>query len=252
MAEIIDYKDKVKRYFLPERREFISMLPPVVGMAFIISFKEWGGETFDVAAGLANFALALLIVAVSFFTFDAGQRLLGLTINYRLRFKVWTFGLLFGLVICFLTNGSVWVLLPSGFLVEHLTGHRLGWFRYGINIFGQGIMALGGPVASIVLIILIKLFSFALPAAFVDKAVLFNVVFAITQMLPIPPLAGSKAYFGSKMTYAFSMPVIVSALLLLAIDIPLFISIGGAILIGLILWILYYAFFEQNVWSGPG
>src|SRR3989344_4537936 len=209
MAEIIDYKDKVKRYFLPERREFISMLPPVVGMAFIISFKEWGGETFDVAAGLANFALALLIVAVSFFTFDAGQRLLGLTINYRLRFKVWTFGLLFGLVICFLTNGSVWVLLPSGFLVEHLTGHRLGWFRYGINVFGQGIMALGGPVASIVLIILIKLFSFA-------------------------------------------MPVIVSALLLLAIDIPLFISIGGAILIGLILWILYYAFFEQNVWSGPG
>src|SRR3989344_5688132 len=203
MAEIIDYKDKVKRYFLPERREFISMLPPVVGMAFIISFKEWGGETFDVAAGLANFALALLIVAVSFFTFDAGQR-------------------------------------------------RLGWFRYGINVFGQGIMALGGPVASIVLIILIKLFSFALPAAFVDKAVLFNVVFAITQMLPITPLAGSKAYFGSKMTYAFSMPVIVSALLLLALDIPLFISIGGAILIGLILWILYYAFFEQNVWSGPG
>lgn len=252
MAELIDYMDKLKRYFLPERREFLSMLPPVVAMAFIISFKEWGGEQFDASAGLVNFVRALVIVLISFLVFDAGQRLWGLGVGFRLRFKVWPIGILLGLVVCFLTNGSLWLLLPSGFLVEHLPGHRLGFFRYGINLFPQALMALAGVFACIILIMLVKIFSFVLPAAFVEKTVLFNVVFAITQLVPIPPLAGSKIYFGSRMLYAFWMPAAVAMLVLLSLDIPVFISIGASILVALVLWFFYYILFEQYSWRGGG
>ncbi len=252
MAELVDFKDKLKRYFLPDRKELFSMLPAILVAAFIISFKEWGAEQFDWGIGLVNFARAVVIVSLSFFIFDAGQRLFGLSINYRLRYKVWTIGLLIGLVVCVITNGNIWLILPSGFLVEHLTGYRLGWFRYGINVFGQGIMSLGGPIACILLIIIIKLFSFALPATFVDKAILFNVIFAAMSMLPIPPLAGSKVYFGSRMLYAFSMPAIIGVLILLSLNISILLSVGLSIIIGVVLWISYYLLFEQTAWRGPG
>ena len=252
MAEIVDYKDKFRRYFFPETKEILGMLAAIVVVAFIISFKEWGDEQFDAAVGLMNFLRALLIVGISFVAFDFGQRAWGLGVNYRLRYKVWPFGLLIGLIACFLTNGNIWVILPAGFLIEHLSAHRLGWFRYGINFFGQGVMSLGGPIACILLIIILKIFSFTLPAAFVEKAVIFNVVFVITQMLPIPPMAGSKIYFGSRMMYAFTVPAIVAALILLSLDIPIWISAIGSIVIGVALWIAYYIVFEQYAWQGPG
>ena len=253
MAEIIDFKDKVSRYYRPSGQEILGMLVAIVVVAFIISFRDWGqGETFDLAFGLLNFVEALVIVALSFVVFDAGQRLWGLTINYRLRYKVWSVGLLIGLLVCFLTNGSIWLILPSGFLIEHLTAYRLGWFRYGINMYGQGVMALGGPVACLLLMIIIKMFSFALPSLFVQKAIFFNFILVLTTMLPIPPLVGSKVYFGSKMLYAFSMPAIISAAILLVLDINIFLAAFLAIFIGAILWITYYAVFEQFVWKGPG
>ncbi len=251
MAEIIDFKDKVRRYYKPSGKEMLGMVIAILTVAFIISFREWGGETFNLAVGLSNFLLSILIVGVSFLAFDAGQRLWGLAINYRINYRVFSFGLILGVIVCFLTNGKIWVILPSGFLIEHLTAHRLGWFRYGINLYGQGLVALGGPIASIFLIILLKIFGFLLPAAFAEKAILFNVVFAITQMIPIPPLAGSKTYFGSKMTYAFNMPAIVACLILLSLDIPILLSLLLAFLIGVMLWISYYIFFEQNLWKGP-
>ncbi|HLD86881.1 MAG TPA: hypothetical protein VJB12_02355 [Candidatus Nanoarchaeia archaeon] len=250
MAELVDYKDKLKRYFWPESKEALSIAVAIVVIAFIISFKEWGDEMFDAQVGLLNFLRAIFIVGISFIAYETGTRMMGLYFGYRAKYRLFPFGLLFGLIACFLANGSIWILLPAGFAVEHLTAHRLGWFRYGINVFGQGMMALGGPIACIALIIIIKIFSFALPAAFVDKAILFNTVFVITQMLPIPPLAGSKVYFGSRLLYAFTMPAIVAAIILLSLDIPIILSVGASIVIGVILWILYYAFFEQNTWKG--
>ncbi len=253
MAEIIDYKDKFKRYFWPTKEESLGMAIAVIVVAFIISFREWGsGSVFDFGVGVLNFAEAIVIVGMSFWVFDAGQRLWGLAVNYRLRYKVWSMGLLFGLIVCFITNGSLWLILPSGFLVEHLTAYRLGWFRYGINMYGQGLMALGGPIACLILMIALKVFSFALPAAFVEKALMFNFIFVLTSMVPFPPLAGSKTYFGSKMVYAFTMPAIVSAAVLLILDINIFLSAFLAILIGICLWLAYYFLFEVNAWKGPG
>jgi hypothetical protein len=253
MAEIIDFKDKFNRYFWATKEEYFAMLIAVLAVAFIISFKDWGsGNVFNFAEGLLNYAESIVIVGMSFWVFDAGQRMWGLAINYRLRYKIWSMGILFGLIVCFITNGSLWLILPSGFLIEHLTAYRLGWFRYGINMFGQGLMALGGPIACLLLIIVIKIFAFVLPATFVEKAVFFNFVYIITSMIPFPPLVGSKTYFGSRMAYAFTMPAIVSAAILLVLDINIFLSAFLAIVIGVSLWLTYYYVFEQHAWQGPG
>ena len=80
---------------------------------------------------------------------------------------------------------------------------------------------------------------------------MFNVIFVITNMLPIPAFDGGKIYFGSRMLYAFVMPAIVASMVMMMIDIPVVIALIISFLVGIALWITYYISFENKVWAGP-
>ena len=251
MAEIVDLFDKIKRYYKFTPYELRGLIIAILVVAFIISFKEWGTNTFDLKIGLFNLFNAILIVALSILIHDAGQRIWGLAIGYRIEYKMWTFGLLFALVIAFLSNGSLWLIVPSGFMIHHLAGHRLGFFRYGLNYFGQAMVALAGPLFTLMLIILLKVLNAFSPNPLIHKAIIFNVVYAITSLLPIPPLDGSKIYFGSRMLYAFVLPAMVVATILMIVNIPIFFALVLSFLVGITLWLTYYITFERKVWIGP-
>ena len=251
MAEIVDFLDRVKKFYKFTHHEVIGLLISIIALAFIISFKEWGGTSFDFGAGMFNLFNAVLIVALSILVHDAGKRLWGLAVGYRIEFKMWTFGLIAALVIAFLTNGSLWLIVPGGFMLHHLAGHRLGWFRYGVNYFGQAMVALAGPLFTLMLIILLKVLYAFSPNPLIQKAIIFNVIFAITSMLPIPPLDGSKIYFGSRMLYAFVLPAVIIATILMIVNIPVFFSLVMSLLIGVGLWLVYYISFERKAWTGP-
>lgn len=251
MAEIVDLRDKIKRYYKFTNHELIGLIISMLIIAFIISFKEWGAASFDFEAGVFNLFNSILIVALSILVHDAGQRLWGLAIGYRIEFKMWSFGLLFGLIIVFLSNGNFWLIVPSGFVLHHLAGHRLGWFRYGINYFGQAMVALAGPLFTLMLIILLKVLTVFSPSALIEKAIMFNVVYLITGMLPIPPLDGSKIFFGSRMMYAFVLPALVAATILMIVNVQILLSLSLSLLVGVVLWLVYYISFERNAWKGP-
>ena len=172
MAEVIDFLDKIKRYYKFTPYELRGLMISILAIAFIISFKEWGTTSFDFRVGLYNLFNAVLIGALSILVHDAGQRLWALAIGYRLEFKMWSFGLLVALVIAFISNGNFWLIVPSGFLMHHLAGHRLGWFRYGINYFGQAMVALAGPLFSLMLIIFLKALYVFYPNPLVQKAII--------------------------------------------------------------------------------
>lgn len=251
MGELIDLLDKIKRYYKFTLHELRGLIIAVIVIAFIISFKEWGTATFDFKAGIYNFFNAILIVALSILIHDAGQRIWGLAIGYRIEFKMWSFGLLAALIIAFISNGNLWLIIPGGFMLHHLAGHRLGWFRYGINYFGQAMVALAGPLFTLMLIILLKILSVFSTNLLVEKAIMFNVVYAITSLLPIPPLDGSKIYFGSRMLYAFALPAIAVATILMVVNAPIFFSLVLSFLVGIVLWLTYYISFERKAWTGP-
>lgn len=251
MGELIDLKDKIRKYYKFNPYELRGLAISILVIAFIISFRDWGINRFDLAIGFYNLFNSILIVALSVLVHDAGQRIWGLAIGYRIEFKMWAYGLIFALIVAFLTNGRLWFIIPAGFMLHHLSGHRLGWFRYGINYFGQAMVALAGPLFSLMLIIILKiLYSFS-PNPLIQKTIIFNVVYAITSLLPIPPLDGSKIYFGSRMLYAFSLPALFVATILMIINIPIFFALVLSLLVGIILWITYYISFERKIWSGP-
>ncbi len=251
MGEIVDLVDKTKRYFKFTPNEVSSTVVTILVIAFIISFKEWGGTEPSLSIGARNLFNAILIVTVSFLVHLSVQRIAALQAGYRAEYRLFTFGLLFGVIIAFVTNGRVWLLLPGGILIHHMAGHRLGWWRYGLNYFGQGMIALMGPIASMLLALFFRMMSGFSSSPLIHKAILFNVAFAIYTMLPIPPLDGSRTFWGSRLAYVFSYLSIIGAALLLLSKLPGWIVIFGALLIGAIGWLAYYVFFERINYKGP-
>lgn len=247
----MDYIDKVKRHYKYTPYEIRGLAVSILVIAFIISFKEWGATKFNLETGLYNLFNSILIAGLSILVHDMGQRLWGLVIGYRVEFKMWTFGLILALVAAFLSNGNLWIIVPAGFMIHHLAGPRLGWFRYGINYFGQAMIALAGPLFSLMLIILFKVLGVFSSNILIEKAMIFNIIYAITSLLPIPPLDGSKIYFGSRMLYAFSLPAMAVSTILMVTDVPIFLAMVISLLVGITLWLVYYISFENRAYLGP-
>lgn len=252
MAELTDMKDKIRKYYKFTPYEARGLTIAIIVVGFIISFKEWGADKFSFSVGLFNLFNAILIAALSIMIHDAGQRIWGLAIGYRIEFRMWTFGLVVAVAIAFISRGNIWLIVPGGFMLHHLAGHRLGWFRYGVNYFGQAMIALAGPLFTLMLIIMLKGISAFFPGnLLMEKAIMFNVVYLITNMLPVPPLDGSKIFFGSRMLYAFVLPAMIIVAVLMIVKIHLFFALVLSALAGVILWLVYYISFERKAWKGP-
>src|SRR3989338_8649503 len=120
MGASVDMIDKIKKYYKFNPSELRGFLISVIILSFIISFKEWGKEEFSLIAGLFNWFNAALIVVLVFIVFTSAQRIAGLTIGYAAEYKMWTTGLLIGLLFAFVSKGKIWVLLPGGIIIHHL------------------------------------------------------------------------------------------------------------------------------------
>ena len=250
MGDLVDLRDKIKRYFKFTPLEIRSLIITIIVLSFIISFAEWGyGNIFSLRIGLVNWFNAILIVALSMLVHISVQRIWSLGTGYRLEWKMWSFGLLFGLIIAFLTNGLFWVILPGGIIVHHMAGHRLGWFRYGINYWAIGLIAVTGTIGTIFLAAFFKAIGGFVVSSLIQKVITFNIVYALYSIIPIPPLDGSRTFYGSRMLYAFSSAFIIAAALLLKSSMGVGIAILSSFFIGIVLWLLYYIFFENKAWK---
>ena len=250
MAEVVDLADKIKRYFMFTPLEIRSLIIAVLITAFVFSFREWGyGDNFSLRIGAFNYFNAILIVGLSFLVHISIQRIWSLGIGYRQEWKMWTFGLLLSLIMVFLTNGAIWLILPGGFFVHHLAGHRLGWFRYDINYWALGLIAVTGTFATIFFAALFKALGVFVANSLIEKFITFNIAYALYSLIPLPPLDGSRTFYGSRMLYAFSTSFILAAAILLSSSIGVGIALLSSFFIGVVLWVLYYIFFENAAWG---
>ena len=252
MAAVADMIGKIKRYYRCTKSEIIGYIVSIIILSFIVSFAEWGkGAEIDLLAGLFNWFNAALLFTLIFIIVNFAQKIAGLSVGYNVEYKVWTTGLLIGLLFAFVSRGRIWLLVPGGILLHHLAGHRLGHFRYGLGYFAQGMISVAGTIALITLAALFKIINSFLVSTLLDKIILICVVMAIYDILPIPPLTGSKLFFGSRLVYVFLGSAIIVAGILLLLDISVLMAILGSIIIGVIIWLLYYLFFEEKIWRGP-
>ncbi len=250
MGSIVDMRAKIKKYYKFTRSELIGFIASILALSFIISFREWGATEFNLLVGLFNWLNAALIVTLVFIVYNAAQRIAGLSAGFNAEYKMWATGLLMGLIVAFASKGRIWVLLPGGLLLHHLAGHRIGHYRYDINYYEQGMISVAGTISLITIAALFKIINVNIHNSLLNKLIVFCVVLAIYDILPIPPLTGSKLFFGGRLTYIFLATTIIIAGILLLLDINVMLAVFGSIAIGIICWFLYYIFFEHKAWAG--
>ncbi|MBI2545608.1 hypothetical protein HYV81_00310 [Candidatus Woesearchaeota archaeon] len=254
---ISDTIDKVKRYYRFSHNELVAIIIMILAAAFIVSFKRWGDDSFDFLIGIKNFIKALLIMAAIILTHVSGQRIAALHSGFRAEHKLWWFGIVLGLILVLVSNGNVWFLGFSGVFIHHMTVHRLGYFRYGTNTLAFSLTSLAGPLSVIFLGTLVKtldLYVFA-GMPFVNHALINEFfflcwVYAAYNLLPIPPLDGSRIFFQSRLMYVF----IAGSVTGYAALVKFFgvFSYIYALLIGAGFWLVYYIVFEKDAWEGFG
>lgn len=244
------YIDTVKRYFRFSKEELKSLAIVAVVFAFIFSYNEWGGETFDFFAGIKNFFLALIIVSIGLLVHETGQRLAAIKVGFKTEVKIWWYGIIAGLILVILSRGKLMLFAATGMWIHHMAVHRLGYFRYGPNILPFGVIALMGPIANIIAATLVKflqvnLHLIPMDSVFAQKFFFFNWLFAVLCLLPIPPLDGSRLLFYSRLTYAFVFGSIAGYIILYSIGIYSYIL---ALLIGGAVWLGFYLLYESKWW----
>lgn len=241
MSEMMKHRTfgkTIKKFFSFDKREINAILIGAFILAFIVSFRDWGVIEFSFDAGLKNYINAFLIILLSLLTHISAQKIIGLRLGFKVIYKLWGLGLLVALLVCFISNGVLWLILPGGIIIQHLAVHRLGYFRYGTNLYAFGITSAAGPFSNLFLAMLFKVLYGIAPTPLLWKAMVVNIWFACVTFLPIPPLDGSHMIYFSRLIYFFLyVTIFLSSIFLLYMN-PLA-ALALAMVLGAILWFFY-------------
>jgi len=244
------YWDKVRRYFWFSKEEFKGILLVVLVFGFVFSMQDWFGKGVALPEIVRSIGIGLVIAAVSVFVMEAGHRFAALYIGFKVETKIWWYGLMITLILGILSGGRLVWLGATGIWIHHLAVHRLGAFRYGPNTEPFAWIAAAGPLANIILATVVKNIELYVPViqanpVIAQKIFFFNWLLAGLNLLPIPPLAGSRLFFYSRLWYAFIAGSVIGYLFLTAFQIYSYIF---ALAIGGLAWLVFYIFFER-VWG---
>lgn len=246
MEGFANYKDKIKRYFTFSHGELNNLIITVLVIGFIISFKDWvitpdGG--LNTLLTIRNIINGILVAALVLLIHESAHRLWAIGIGFRVEAKLWWPGLIAGIILTFATRGWVWFIIAPAIFIHHLPVHRLGRFRHGLNMFANGMICLAGVVATIAFAFVVKILLVYAPAnILLLKTLHVSLWFAVINMLPIPPLDGSRIFYmpGGPLIYAYSFFTVLGLAIFLAIPITevwmiLLLLLGGTI-VGILGW----------------
>ncbi|MBW2967463.1 hypothetical protein KY362_03170 [Candidatus Woesearchaeota archaeon] len=240
-----NYVSKMKTYEKPEASEWRGLIITVVLLGFIFSFRDWGVETFDVAMGIQNLLISIVIVAISYFFHQLAIRSFSIMRGYRVQFKMWFLGLIIGLVVIFVSNGYLFFLATGGVYFTFLEIHRLGKLRYATHYRELGWSAMSGAIVCMLLAVISKSLFVSTGFAVFHKAMIINIWIALFDMIPIPPFNGSKTFFGSRYVYMLVTGSLVGCAALLMFGSGLITIIGGLV-IGILACLVFFVYIDKN------
>ena len=242
-----DWVDRIRRYFRFSTTELTWIMVSILVLSFIAGFRFDDNEKFILSSFVFNFSLSIIAVTLAVLVHETAHRLIGLNMGYKTESKPFIYGLLAGVILAFMTNGKVVFLAYSGIFLDIMEKHRLGYFRHRLGFFDLGRVSLAGPLANLFLAAMVKGMGF-IPEPLADKLVMVNVLFAITNTLPIPPLDGVNIMYASKTAYPFVFAAIISCGLLLLVDwLSVWVAIMAALLIGITTAVLYFNYVEPKL-----
>ena len=236
--------DKMRRFFWFSSVELRGFVLMIVVLGFVYSFDKWGVRSFDASVGVNNFLWGILLWGGIVFVHHATQRVVALHYGFLPEHSVWWYGLVWSVLLSLLSNGVIKWYAVCGMMIQMLPAHRLGRFRHGANVQTFANIAAYGPVANVCAAAFVKTLSWIipLPSVFVDEWFTQNLIFAVWNILPFPPLDGSRMLYASRLFYVFVFSALFGYVLLVLLNVYSFVF---AVLIGMLAWFLFYYYVER-------
>jgi hypothetical protein len=185
----------LRRYFSITKEEWLGILITALFAAFALSFRNWGGETFDVLLGLKNYLVEIVAFFLLFLLHVAAQKAVGVYYGIKVVYDKYLLGLMIGLFVTFLSFGY-WPLFVTGTLAfTAIPNLRVGKFRATLpKKWEIALIAAAGPLASMLVMVPLNALHIATGVAFFHHLIGVCALIAIYAMLPIPVLPTANPY----------------------------------------------------------
>lgn len=144
---------------------------------------------------LEYFLIFLFIIAVSFITHELAHRQVAKRLGFNAKFEMWPAGLLIAIVSSL--GGFIFAAPGAVVISQGIVSNRRDLEEASFKI------SAAGPIANIVLgaILLYSVFIFGSPVLFLAAQI--NIWLAIFNLLPFPPLDGSKVFRYNSKAWVF-------------------------------------------------
>lgn len=142
-------------------------------------------------------------------------------------------------IITIFSTGQILFVASLSFVTKIVPAYRIGRKYTQLTEYEISKITLTGPLANILLAIILSLIS----KSIFGSLILVNSFIAISYMVPLPGLAGSKIFFGSKNLYVFGLAFILICAILLNF-INAFIAAAIAIVFAIIALTIFYYYKE--------
>jgi Zn-dependent protease len=174
--------------------ELRDMVIAILILSVVLSFPDFSWF----------FLVSIALVFFSYFVRELMHKFAARKFGCMSTFKLWSPGILIGIMSMFLKYFWEWniAFAAPGFaeIVPYRFG-RMGFKVARVTPKDLGIIALAGTGMNVFLAVFFKIF----PGGIFHTLSLYNGLIALFNLLPIPPLDGSKIFVWSMMTWVFLM-----------------------------------------------
>ena len=163
---------KIGKYF--SREEVFDLVISVMVVALVFSYPD-----FNV------FYLYLVAVGLGFVLHELAHKFTAIRFGCASFFKAWPAGLLFGIVFML---GGIKLVAPGAVLIYPFRFGRWGYRNPRLTVDEEGLISFAGPAMNLIIALVFLLIGTSW-ASFIS---LVNAELALLNLLPVPPLDGSK------------------------------------------------------------
>lgn len=251
---------RIRDYFRFSISEQRQLLVSAVLFGFILSFRRWGGTEFNAQTGINAWIFAFISILIVIFCSISMQKIFALKQGYRMHYSWWFPGILIGILISFLTFGTVPIIYPGATKFEHMKRLRLGRFRHGINNFDMAMASIAGVVTNALIGLICGMIYYGTHNPYVLYFMHINFIYAFFTLIPIPKFKGLKLvegatpglhiYFYTRRLHTFILLSLICYWVLVSASTTFFPSLGLLILamiLGVIGMFFYMKFADETI-----
>lgn len=206
--------------------EIISVILVALLLAFALTFRMWGDETFDAALGLFNLVFVFVGMLIAVFMHEAGHKIAALAQGYEARIERFGGGLVASGFITLYSQGLLPLVTPNLLELDARPDLRMRKYRKYESAGTMASIAAAGIIGSTLAVVLFKtLFLFTGQPLFM-VIVLGAILHAVFSMIPFEiinlfllrlfervdthtPSDGLHIYFFGSRTYVFVLVFVI-------------------------------------------